>query len=145
MTARNLLRIPRGDKPRGKGLFYSPASPCDRPPPPDTGLPASPSLCTKEEQGLSHWNRQGAGWQAGPDQVPLSALRTDLIDDAEVRASTPSSRADFFLLGCTDICWIRGLLYCCGNSWSHTQLVPNAGSSWESRLQFQLKGSDILQ
>lgn len=62
------------------------------------GLPASPSLCTKAEQGLSHWNQQGTGWQAGPDPVPLSDHRTDLIDDAEVRASTPSSGADFF-------CW----------------------------------------
>lgn len=97
MTARDLLRLPREDKPRGKGLFHSPASPCARPLPPDTGLPASPSLCTKEEQGLSHWNWQGAGWQKGSDLVPLSAHRTDLIDDAEVRASTPSSGADFFV------------------------------------------------
>lgn len=50
-----------------------------------------------------------------------------------------------FLFGGTEIYWIRGLINCRGNSWSRTQLVPNAGSSWKSRLQFQLKGSDTLQ
>lgn len=95
MAARDLLQLPRGDKPGGKGLFHSPASPGASPPPPNTHLPASPSLCTKEEQGLSHWNRQGARWH--PDLVPLSAHRTDLVDNAEVRASTPSLGADFFV------------------------------------------------
>lgn len=41
---------------RRKGSIPLPSIPGASPPPPNTHLPASPSLCTKEEQGLSHWN-----------------------------------------------------------------------------------------